>query len=172
MQQDDGTAGLEQELMGFEAMGPEGFRQHVGLGTLDQRGALARQGTADQMGMLGQQMEQAQAFARPVGKDYGTVGGNIGGGIGDALKQFVGQRQMASIGGKQADLLQQGQAAQTGILDQQDAGRLSSGNARFEAMKQFLAKRQQPQQAPGMSPAPQRSFGLSGLTLDPTLFGG
>jgi hypothetical protein len=75
------------------------------------------------------------------------VGGNIAGGIGDALGAFFGGRQMAGLGEQQKALMSQGNSEQRGFLDQQDAGRLNSGNARFSGMRNFLAdalRKQQP----------------------------
>jgi hypothetical protein len=170
MQQDDGRAGLEQELLALEAMGPDGLKKLTAMGTMDQRGQLARQGTADQMGLLNQQMEQAQALATPKNRNWGTVGGNIASGLGDIAGALAGGRRMANLQGQQADLLKQGTAAQTGILDQQDAGRLASGNARYEAMRRFMEEAKTRQQMPRPTPA-QGSFGIPSLALDPSLFG-
>jgi hypothetical protein len=149
MQQDNGMGGLEQELAGYEAMGPDGYKQLTGMGTLDARGQLARQSTQDQMGLLSQQYAQAQNMSQPKGRNFGTVGGNVASGLGDILGAFAGGRRMSDIQGQQQALQGQGAAQQAGILDQQDAGRLNAGNARFEAMKNFMAKQQQPQPPAG-----------------------
>jgi hypothetical protein len=146
MQRDDGMGALEQELGAFDKMGPDGFRQMTGLGTLDQRGQLARQGAMDQAQALEQQLAMAQSLGTPKNKNYGTVGGNIAGGIGDALGAFFGGMQAKKLGQQQGDLLAKGNAAQAGIMDQQDAGRLAAGNGRYEALRDFLAKRQAQQQ--------------------------
>src|SRR4051812_12824957 len=87
MRQDDGSAGLEQELLQRQSMGPA-YADFIRSNTLGERGQLARQGTQDQMGLLGQQYAQARELSQPTGKNWGTTGGNIASGIGDALRQF------------------------------------------------------------------------------------
>jgi hypothetical protein len=59
--------------------------------------------------------------------------------------------------GQQADLLKQGGDAQSGILDQMDAGRLASGNARYAAMRNYAQ--------PGQAPQPPEIDPLTGLPV-------
>lgn len=146
--QDDGSNVLQQEVDAADVMGPEGMEKLVGLGTLDQRGQLAREGAMDQAGSLERQLAMAQAMATPKGKNYGTMGGNIAGGVGDALGAFFGGLQVKNLGEKQAGILSEGNRQQAGFLDQTDQGRLGFQNSRLEAIRKALtAKKMVPDQA-------------------------
>lgn len=89
----------------FEAllstMSPEELQQILGLGTMDERGAL-----------LQQQMAQAEALRQPSGRQYSTGWGAALGGLGDAAKFIAGSRQMDKT-----------QAGLEELLGKKDAGR-------------------------------------------------
>lgn len=82
-------------------MSPEELEQLLGMGTLDERGA-----------MLNQQMAQAEALRQPSGQQHSTGWGAALGGVGDMARQIAGTRQM--------DALRQQQEA---LLGKKDAGR-------------------------------------------------
>jgi hypothetical protein len=148
MMGNDGTGALQQELGAYDAMGPAGFKQHVGMGTLDQRGDLARQNTQDQSALMQQQMAMAEALRKP--RDTGprtNVTSAILGGVGDIARDLGGAYMQHKIGQKNEAAVAQGLAQQQGLLDKMDAGRQSYGDARYD-------------------------IGMPGLTLDPSLFGG
>lgn len=148
MQKDDGMGALKQELGAYDAMGPQGFKQMTGMGTLDQRGHLARQSAVDQSQALEQQLAQAQALARPKQEQHSSLGGTIGSGIGNIFGSVLGGIKSHRLQEQQQGVLAQGAATQAGLLDQQDAGRLSAGNGRYEALRKYLmAKQMQPQGA-------------------------
>lgn len=159
MKQDNGMGGLEQELASHEAMGPEAYKEFINSNTFGERGQAARQGTQDQMGLLAQQYAQAQSLSQPKGKNFGTVGGNVASGLGDALGAFAGGMQMRNLGGQQKELLDQGQATQAGLLDRMDQSNNAAGNARFDAMRAFMANQQGPQAPPGQAGAPAQAPG-------------
>lgn len=168
------TGGLEQELGAYDLMGPEGFRQHSNMGTLDQRAALAAKESQGQQQMVADQLAQMQEFSKPQGKNYGSVAGNIMGGLGDIVRQVGGAYGQSKLRGQMGDMQKQGMAAQTGFLDKMDAGRLEAGKAQMEAQRKFLerlqaleAQRRPMQTTPGATP----NFGLQGLTMDPSLMG-
>ncbi len=146
----EGGGGMEQELAAYDAMGPQGFRAHSNMGTLDERAALAAQGSRAQQEMVMQQLAQAQQLGQPRGRNYGSVAGNIAGGLGDIAGVIGGGIRAHQLQGQQADLAKQGLAAQTGLLDQKDAGRWASGTAQMEASRKIVEdalSRRRPQQA-------------------------
>ncbi len=174
MMGNDGTGVLRQELGAYKAMGPQGFAQHTGMGTLEQRGQLAQQNTQDQSAQVQQQMAMAEALRKP--RDTGprtNVASAILGGVGDIARDMGGMYMQHKLGQKGDALRAQGLAQQTAILDKMDAGRLNAGNARYGSMEQLLAEalRQQPQRQPAM-PQQIPGMGLTQLHLDPSLFGG
>jgi hypothetical protein len=147
----DQKGGMEQELAAYDAMGPEGFKAHSNMGTLDERGALAAQESRAQQEMVQQQLAEMAKFGEAQNKNYGSVAGNVLGGAGDIIRQLTGGIRSGQLRGQQADLAKQGMAAQTGILDQKDAGRMAAGNAQMEALRKVLMGRVQP--GPQMSDA-------------------
>jgi hypothetical protein len=161
--------GMEQELAAYQALGPEGFQAHSNLGTNDERAALAAAESRANQDMVAKQLAAAEQFGQPSGRRYSTAGGAIGGGISDILKQVGGGIRTHQLQGQQSDLMKQGQAAQTGLLDAKDEARAASGKAQMEAIVQALAKRQQPQ--PMMGQQPGAGFGLQGPQFDPSLMG-
>lgn len=112
------------ELAIYDRMGPEAFKKHVGMGTLDERGAL-----------LEQQLKQAQALRQPQGKEYSTVAGNLLGGMGDIFRGVAG-------GMKESQL----QERQLALLGQKDEGRLKYDQTYMEELRKLL---QGPPQQPG-----------------------
>jgi hypothetical protein len=169
MQKDTTWPDMQQEVGAYDALGPEGFRRHSNMGTLDERGALAQRQNQGELGMLQGQLEQAQQLSQPVGKNYGTVAGNIAGGVGDIIKQLGGGIRTHQLQGQQADMMKAGMGAQAGILDQKDQGRFDSGAAEMEAKRKLieamLAREQQPR-APSMGQQ-AGGFGLPDLQFNP-----
>jgi len=92
---------------------PEELQQMLGLGTLDERGAL-----------LDAQMQQAQALRRPTAVQRQTAGGAIGEGLGDLFRGIAGTIQEKDIGAQQAAL-----------LDKKDAGRKGYADAMVAALR-------------------------------------
>lgn len=172
--QGDGNAGLQQELAGYDAMGPELYGEMVGLDTMGQRGQLARQGATDEAALLQHQMALVEALQKPKPLNHSTVGGQVGEGIGNILGGVFGGIRSNQLAGQQREALAGGTAAQTGLLDKQDDVASRTGQARYGGMRNYLAEalmQRQPQQ-PAMSPRQGMGFGLTGLQLDPSLFGG
>lgn len=134
----------------YAGLDPEALKQLLGLGTLDDRGAL-----------LQQQMGQAQQFTQPVGKNYGTVGGNIAGGLGDIARQFIGGRQVAGLQGQQ-----------TGLLDQRDAGRGAYADAMLKALQARFGQRPVAPQSPNIPPLLRRPDTNAPPPPPPYSFGG
>jgi hypothetical protein len=163
-----GRGGMEQERAAYDQMGPEGFKQHSNMGTLDERGALASQESQAQQQMVMQQLDQMQKASAPRNHNYGTAAGNILGGVGDIARQIGGAYASNNLMSKQADLAKQNQAAQLAILDKKDAGRLASGTAQMEAIKKL---QEAIQRQGGMGQQPGAGFGLQGLQFDPSLMG-
>lgn len=114
---DDGMGGLKQELAGYDALGPGGYKQLTEMGTLDERN-----------GLLEQQMAMADALRQQQPLNRKTATGQIGAGLGNILG--------ALGGGIRAHQLQ---GEQEGLLDKKDSGRLMAGNARFSGTRNFLA---------------------------------
>lgn len=75
---------------------PEELAELIGLGTLDERGAL-----------LQDQMAQAQALRQPQAGHHTTGMGAALGGLGDVVRGFAGARQTTALGAQQAELLGQ-----------------------------------------------------------------
>lgn len=99
----------------FDSLPPEVQEMLMGMGTLDERGAL-----------LQQQMAQAEALRQPSGRQYSTGLGAALGGIGDFARQVAGTRGMDKA---QGDL--------AALLDKKDAGRMAYA-------KNVLRRPQQP----------------------------
>lgn len=167
MQHDDGSAGLEQELLQRQSMGPGAYRDFVNSNTLGERGQLAAQESRAQQEMVSQQLAQAQKFSQPQGRQYSTVGASVLGGLGDMVRQGVGGYVQGKLAGQQKDLSAKGFADQSGFLDQMDQSNNAAGNARFDAMQKFLASQQQPQgmqpPAGGQAPGGAPNFGMAQL---------
>ncbi len=163
----EGVGAMRQEVGAYDALGADGFRAHSNLGTVDERSRLAAQDSQAQQQMVMSQLEQMQKASEPQNRNYGSVAGNILGGVGDIARQVGGAYASNKLMGKQADLAKQGMAAQTGFLDQKDAGRLASGNAEMSAKRKILdaliSQKQQP------TAGAQGGFGLQGLQFDPSL---
>ncbi len=168
MAQDSGRAGLEQERLAYQAMGPEGFKQHVGMGTLDERSAMAAQESQVQQDMVAKQLAQIESASAPRNQNYGNAGANIMGGIGDIARQMAGAYRSNKLMGQQKDMAAQAAATQKGFLDQKDAGRLAAGDARYKGMQQWI-EAQKAGQTPGMVPGQTAGFGVPGLQMDPAL---
>lgn len=152
---------MEQEVGIYNKLGPEGLRQQTNLGTVDERGALANQQQQAQMMALAQQLQQAQQFGEPQGKDYGSVAGNIVGGLGDAVRMGAGMYVSGKIRGRQEDLMKQGTATQEALLGQKDQARFDHSSARYQALKDLQAARMS-QGRPQMGPMPQPQAPMSG----------
>lgn len=87
----------------WESLPPEVQEQLLGMGTLDERGAL-----------LQQQMAQAEALRQPSGKQYSTGLGAALGGMGDLARTIGGTMDMSRL-----------QKEQEALLGKKDAGRMS-----------------------------------------------
>lgn len=87
----------------WESLPPEVQEQLLGMGTLDERGAL-----------LQQQMAQAEALRQPSGKQYSTGLGAALGGLGDVTRMIGGTMDMGRL-----------QKEQEALLGKKDAGRMS-----------------------------------------------
>lgn len=115
----------------LSSLSPEELQQLLGLGTLDERGAL-----------LSNQMAQADALMQPQGRQYSTGLGAALGGIGDLTRQIAGTRQ-------QEALLKQQEA----LLGKKDAGR----GLYTEALRRRMG---QPQMQPTENVIPAVPFGM------------
>lgn len=129
---------MQMELDAANAMGPEGMKQHIGLGTMQDRMGLGKEVYGQEADGYEGDMAQAQKLQAQRFGNSGSASGNILGGMGDVINSFRGGMLENGARSGRADALARYQKGQGGMLDSQDQARGGFASARLEAMRKFL----------------------------------
>lgn len=138
---------LEMEAGAADAMGPEGMAQLYGSNTLGKRSALGKDVYGQEAGMHQGDLAQAQKLQGQRFGNSGSATGNVLGGLGDVLNSVRGGMMERDARAGMKDSLGRYQQGQEGFLGKEDAINARFGGAHEQAIKNFLAKRQQAQQS-------------------------